>query len=110
LTDKDLNWLAIKKGERIRKKMQKIKPDSYFMSEAELTDEQRECKKPIGTKGYYRMYKWICNICGKESVRLPLSKAMQEGTIHSMENHNPDLLNPPVRVIGGVFELEKLYT
>jgi hypothetical protein len=81
------------------------------LRESELTEAQRESREPIGEKGYYRMYKWYCRICDVESNRLPYSEAMYKGLLHVEGfQHKADVDNPPVRVIGGVFPKELLYT
>ena len=54
--------------ERVGKVLRKIfKPtdETYLMFEGELTESQKECKEPIGTKVYYRMYRWECDKCKK---------------------------------------------
>lgn len=80
-----------------------------LMSEAELTEAQRECKEPIGTKGLFRMYRWECNICGTNGRKRPCSVAIAEGYEHvSTNKHKANPLNPPVIIRGGVFKKEDL--
>lgn len=80
------------------------------MIESELTENQRESREPIGKAGFYRMYRWECSICKTHGVKSPYSVAMEAGIAHSMSKHEPDITNPPVRIIGGVFEKKELYT
>lgn len=98
---------AKKLGEKARKVI-----GVHAMSEAELTEEERESRVPLkrSTKGYYRMYRWECQVCLTHGKKMPYSEAIASGYQHAIEfKHPSDPFNPPVRVIGGVFPKEELY-
>lgn len=97
--------LAKKIMDKIRKEnILKTDNDNFPTMELELTHEQRESKKPVGKKGYYRMYRWECEECDKVGKKMPYSEMQTdaikhyEKTGHKMKEH------------GGVFSKGDLYT
>lgn len=101
---------AKKEVERLRKFVgAKVNNVMQFMSEAELTEAQRESLEPIGTKGYFRMYRWECSQCNTNGRKRPYSVAIQEAYEHSLnKTHIPNIYSPPVTVRGGVFKKKDL--
>lgn len=84
-----------------------------LMSEAELSEDERESKIPLihSSKGLYRMYRFECKVCGTKGKKRPLSTALSEGYNHVLEfQHMPNMINPPVKIVGGNFKKEELDT
>lgn len=77
---------------------------TYLMMEGELTKAQLECKEPIGTKGYYRMYRWECNECQDVGKKMPYFE-MQTDAIKHYEKTGHRM-----KERGGVFPKGDLYT
>jgi len=78
--------------------------DNYPMMEGELTEEQRESKVPIGTKGYYRMYRWECFECEQVGRKLPYSEMQTEAIKHYEQTGHK------MKERGGVFPKSELYS
>ena len=99
--------------ERAGKVLRKIfKPtdETYLMFEGELTESQRESKEPIGTMGYYRMYRWECDKCKEVGKKMPYSSMQRDAIKHIEEkNHRPNS-GRVMREVGGVFPKSELYT
>lgn len=82
-----------------------------LMSEAELTEDERESRVPLShsSKGLYRMYRFECRVCGIKGKKRPLSTALAEGYYHVLKlGHIPDLINQPVKIVGGNFKIGEL--
>ena len=77
--------------------------DAYFMMDAELTDAQRESKEPIGTMGYYRMYRWECLECGAKGKKMPYSEMQTDAIKHNEQTGHK------MQERGGVFPKGELY-
>ena len=102
----------IEEAKKLGEKQRQLTGDNAFMTEAELTENERESRVPLARsdKGLYRMYKWHCHVCNIDSIRLPYSQAMIQGRNHAIEfKHPQNMFNPPVSVIGGNFKKEMLY-
>ena len=96
---------AKKLGKLARKKL-----GIGYMSEAELTENQRESIEPIGDMGYYRMYRWECSVCATHGKKMPYSECIMSGYQHCIEfKHEKHPRFPPVSIRGGVFPKEDLY-
>jgi len=78
--------------------------DNFFMMDGELTHEQRESKVPIGTKGYYRMYRWECQECNEVGKKMPYSE-MHTDAIKHYEQTKHKMVER-----GGVFPKKEMYT
>jgi hypothetical protein len=76
----------------------------YLMTEGELTEEQLRCEKPIGTKGYYRMYRWECLECDKVGKKMPYYEMQTDAIKHY------ELTGHKMKEKGGVFEKKDMYT
>ena len=82
-------------------------PNVKLFYEGALTQQQRESEVPVGKskgKPTYRMYRCICEICGKTSFKLPHSK-----TLEWAYEHNKSTNHAPIRQEGGIFFKEDLY-
>ena len=102
----EINWAKMGK---ILRKVCKPNDESYLMFEGELTEKQRESLEPIGTKGYYRMYRWVCDKCDEVGRKMPYSSMKIDAVKHIEEkNHRPNA-GRIMREEGGVFPKEELY-
>lgn len=99
-------------GEIVRAKAlgefaRKIFGSDSFMSEAELTEDERESRVPLHNSdfGYYRMYRWECLTCRIHGRKSPYTKAIEDGYRHFVAlKHRKNTIT----VIGGVFKKEDL--
>lgn len=87
--------------------VRKISPpteDFYPMMEGELTKAQLECKEPVGTKGYYRMYRWECMECSEVGRKMPYFEMQTDFIKHYEKTGHKG------KERGGVFPRGDLYT